>query len=148
MKRTLSIFLFLAAQAAQAGGSNMQANGTFDITLTPQTSPDSPPWGRQRMEKVFHGDIEGSGIGEMLALRTDVKGSAGYVAMERISATLDGRTGTFFIQHSGLMDKGSASLNASVVPDSATGQLKGLKGSMTIRIEAGVHYYGFSYTLP
>ena len=148
MKPFYSIFLILVAQAAHAGGSNMQANGVFEVKLSAQSSSDFPHWGRQRIEKAFHGALEGQGIGEMLAVRSDVKGSAGYVALERVTATLDGRKGAFFLQHSGLMDKGTPTLKVSVVPDSGTGELKGLQGTMTIRIENGVHHYGFSYSLP
>ncbi|MES2018396.1 MAG: DUF3224 domain-containing protein [Pseudomonadota bacterium] len=148
MKRIISLFLFFVAQAAYAGGSNMHIEGVFEVKMSPQTSPDSPPWGRQRLEKVFHGALEGHSIGEMLAVRTAVQGSAGYVALEQVSATLDGRKGTFFLQHSGSMDHGTATLSVNVVPDSGTGELTGLKGTMTIKIEGGVHHYGFSYSLP
>lgn len=148
MKPIISIILILAVQAAHAGGSIMQADGKFDIKLSPQVSSDTPPWGRQRIEKVFHGALDGQSVGEMLAVRTDVKGSAGYVALEQVTATLDGHQGTFFLQHSGSMDKGTPTLTVNVVPDSGTGQLKGLKGTMTIKIEEGVHHYGFAYSLP
>ncbi|MRV70874.1 DUF3224 family protein [Duganella sp. FT92W] len=124
----------------------MEVSGTFDINMTPQ--PDSQPWGRQRLEKVFHGPLEGASIGEMLAVRTAVKGSAGYVALEQVTATLEGRKGTFFLQHSGLMEKGTPALTVNVVPDSGTGELQGLKGTMTIRVEGGKHYYGLTYSLP
>lgn len=124
----------------------MQASGTFDIKMTPQ--PDSQPWGRHRLEKVFHGPLEGASVGEMLAVRTEVKGSAGYVALEQVTATLEGRKGTFFLQHAGLMDKGTPALTVNVVPDSGTGDLKGLKGTMTINAEGGKHTYTFSYSLP
>ncbi len=124
----------------------MQASGTFDINMTPQ--PDAQPWGRQRLEKVFHGPLEGASTGEMLAVRTEVKGSAGYVALEKVTATLDGRKGSFFLQHAGLMDKGTPSLTVHVVPDSGTGELKGLAGTMAIKVEGGKHTYTFSYSLP
>lgn len=124
----------------------MQVQGTFDIQLTPQA--DTQPWGRQRFEKVFHGPLQGVSIGEMLAVRTAVKGSAGYVALEQVTATIEGREGTFFLQHFGLMDQGAQTLTVNVVPDSGTGQLQGLTGSMTIQIEGGQHLYGFSYSLP
>jgi hypothetical protein len=147
MKLIISIFLILAAQAAHAG-ANMQISGTFDVKLTPQTSADTTSWARMRIEKTFHGQLDGGSAGEMLAVRTETKGSAGYVALEKVSATLDGRKGTFFLQHSGLMDRGSAALTVSVVPDSANGELTGLKGTMTIDIINGQHHYGFSYSLP
>lgn len=147
MKRMIPLVLFIAAAgAAHAGGNPMQVNGTFDVKLTPQA--DSTPWGRQRIEKIYHGPLEGAGIGEMLAVRTEVKGSAGYVALEQVTATLDGRKGSFYLQHSGLMDRGAPTLTVTVVPDSGTGELQGLKGAMTINIEGGRHSYGFSYSLP
>lgn len=147
MQRVLSLFLIATCVAAHAaGGNTMQANGTFDISITPQS--DTQPWGRQRLDKVFHGPLAGTGIGEMLAVRTAVKGSAGYVALEQVTATLDGRKGTFFLQHFGLMDKGAPTLTVNVVPDSGTGELQGLAGSMTIKAEGGKHTYAFSYRLP
>jgi hypothetical protein len=148
MKTHFSIFVILAAQAAHAGESTMQAIGDFDVKLTPQTSTDTPPWGRMRLDKVFHGPLAGTSIGEMLAVRTEVPGSAGYVAIEQVSATLNGRKGTFFFQHSGTMDKGASSLDLNVIPDSGTGELKGLRGKMKIDIDGGKHHYDFTYTLP
>jgi len=150
MQRILSIVLVAASAATHAahaaGGETMHVNGTFEIHMTPQS--DAHPWGRQRLEKVFHGPLEGASIGEMLAVRTAVKGSAGYVALEQVTATLEGRKGTFFLQHSGLMDKGTPALTVTVVPDSGTGQLQGLTGTMTIKAEGGKHTYGFCYSLP
>ncbi len=103
--------------------------------------------GRMSIDKQFRGDLQGSSKGEMLAAGTVVKGSAGYVAMERVSATLHGKTGTFVLQHSGLMRRGAPQLIVSVVPDSGTGELAGLAGTMTIRIAGGKHSYEFEYTL-
>jgi hypothetical protein len=148
MKTLIPILFALAANAAQAGGPAMQINGTFDIQLTPQPGAEGQSWGRQAIAKTFHGPLEGSSRGEMLAARTAVKGSAGYVALEQVSATLEGRHGTFFLQHSGLMDKGQPTLTVSVIPDSATGELAGLQGTMTIDISGGQHHYTFTYTLP
>lgn len=150
MMRTVLLFAaVLAAGMSHAEGSEaMQVSGTFDINMTPQAASGTPPWGRQRLEKVFHGPLEGTSIGEMLAVRTAVQGSAGYVALEQVTATLDGRKGTFLLQHSGLMDRGTPMLTVTVVPDSGTGQLQGLKGTMTIKAEGGKHTYGFSYSLP
>ena len=126
------------------------AQGTFDVKLTPQ-APDDPKAdaaiGRMSIDKEFHGDLEGSSQGQMLAVMTDVKGSAGYVAMERVTGTLQGRSGAFALQHSGLMTRGEPQLSVTVVPDSGTGQLVGLSGRMTINIAEGKHSYVFEYSL-
>ena len=126
----------------------MQIEGTFDVKLAPQPPAEGQTWGRQAISKTFHGALEGSSRGEMLAAGTAVKGSAGYVALEQVSATLEGRHGTFFLQHFGLMDKGAPTLTVSVIPDSATGELSGLQGTMTIDISGGQHRYTFTYQLP
>jgi len=126
----------------------MQITGKFDVRLTPQPAQEGQAWGRQAIEKTFHGPLSGTSRGEMLAAMTAVKGSAGYVALEQVSATLEGRSGTFFLQHSGLMDKGRPTLTVSVIPDSATGELAGLQGTMQIDISGGQHSYTFTYTLP
>lgn len=123
-----------------------EARGTFDVTLTPATGPDAPV-GRMTLAKTFHGDLEATSVGEMLAIRT-VEGSAGYVAMERVTGTLEGRAGSFALQHSGTMDRGTPTLSVTVVPDSGTDALTGLTGTMTIDIEGGEHRYGFRYQLP
>jgi len=105
--------------------------------------------GRLSLDKTFHGDLEGTSAGEMLAVRTAVQGSAGYVAIERVTGTLAGRTGTFALQHWGMMDKGAPDLKISVIPDSGTGDLTGLAGTMTIDIQpGGKHFYVLTYTLP
>jgi len=148
MKPLITLLCVLAAGAANAEGNRMQIHGTFDVKLTPQPAAEGQPWGRQAIEKTFHGPLSGTSRGEMLAVRTAVKGSAGYVALEQVSATLEGRQGAFFLQHSGLMDKGAPTLEVSVVPDSGSGELAGLRGSMRIDIEGGQHRYTFSYTLP
>jgi len=99
-------------------------------------------------EKQFHGDLEGTSKGQMLTATTDVKGSAGYVAIERVTGTLHGRSGSFVLQHSGTLTKGAAQQSITVVPDSGTGQLVGIAGKMTITIADGKHSYDFEYTLP
>ena len=126
-----------------------RASGTFEVKLNPQADDQvgDPTVGRMSIEKQFRGDLEGTSRGQMLAVMTDVKGSAGYVAMERVSGTLDGRSGTFALQHSGTMTRGEAQLDVTVVPDSGTGQLAGLSGSMSINIAGGQHSYDFEYTL-
>jgi hypothetical protein len=129
-----------------------RAIGTFEVKLTPQ-KPDNPDAesanvGRMSINKSFHGDIEASSTGEMLAAQTETKGSAGYVAIERVNGTLHGRNGAFLLQHSGKMDRGAPTLLISVIPDSGTGDLAGISGSMSINIEAGKHSYDFEYSLP
>ena len=124
------------------------ASGTFEVKLNPQVDKvGDPTVGRMSVEKQFHGDLEATSKGQMLAVMTDVKGSAGYVAMERVNGTLHGRTGTFALQHSGTMTRGVPQLSVTVVPDSGTGQLVGLAGKMTINIVDGKHLYDFEYTL-
>ena len=127
----------------------MRANGTFDVQLTPQPSesPDVVP-GRMSIDKRFRGDLEGTSRGQMLAVSTSVPGSAGYVAIEHFDGTLMGRRGTFVLQHSATMNRGTPDLRIAVVPDSGTGDLEGIAGTMTIIIEGGRHSYGFEYTLP
>ncbi len=127
-----------------------RASGTFEVKLNPQVSDDKvgdPSVGRMSIDKQFHGDLEGTSKGQMLAVRTDVEGSAGYVAMERVTGTLHGHSGTFALQHSGTMTRGAQKLTVTVVPDSGTGELVGLVGKMTIDIVDGKHFYGFEYTL-
>ena len=104
--------------------------------------------GRMSIDKQFHGDLEGTSAGEMLSAGTVTKGSAGYVAIERVGGTLAGREGTFVLQHSATMNRGVPSLSITVVPDSGTGDLAGLAGTMMIIIEDGKHSYEFEYTLP
>jgi hypothetical protein len=128
-----------------------QAKGTFEVKVVPQAAEEKvgdPTVGRMSIDKEFHGDLEGTSKGQMLAAMTEVKGSAGYVAMERVSGTLHGRVGTFALQHSGTMTRGVPQLSVTVVPDSGTGQLVGLAGKMTIIITEGKHSYEFEYTLP
>jgi len=127
-----------------------RATGTFDVKLTPATEGkgEASPLGRMTIDKQFHGDLEGTSKGEMLTAMTAVKGSAGYVAIERVTAALRGRKGTFALQHSGIMTRGAPSLTITVVPDSGTDQLAGLAGKMAIIIGAdGKHSYEFDYTL-
>ena len=124
------------------------ASGTFEVTLTPQpAAPEETSIGHLLLAKQFSGDLEGHSAGQMLSLGTEVGGSAGYVALERFSGTLHGRSGSFALQHSGSMDRGTPSLSVRVVPDSGTEQLSGLTGEMTIDPGAG-HAYTFAYTLP
>jgi hypothetical protein len=126
-----------------------RAGGTFDVKLNPLSAynADDTTAGRLSIDKQFHGDLEGTSKGEMLSVVTSVKGSAGYVALERVTGTLSGRSGTFSLQHSGTMARGAPQLSITVVPDSGTGDLSGIAGTMTIDIANGKHSYVFEYTL-
>jgi hypothetical protein len=99
------------------------------------------------LDKKIHGDLEGTSQGQMLTGGV-VKGSGGYVAMEKITGTLKGRSGSFLLQHSATMTKGEPQLSITVVPDSGTGELAGLAGTFNIKIDAGKHSYEFDYSLP
>lgn len=136
-----------APSLAEERGVEHVATGEFEVQLTPTGAPDAPV-GAMMIAKTFHGALSGTSSGQMLAMRTPVEGSAGYVAMERVTGTLDGKSGTFALQHSGTMDKGAQSLSVTVVPDSATGDLEGLSGAMDIKVEDGKHFYTLRYTLP
>jgi hypothetical protein len=128
-----------------------RASGTFEVTLAPQATAHEPagaPLGRLAIDKEFRGDLAGTSKGEMLTAMTSVKESAGYVAIERVTGTLQGRKGSFVLQHSGTMTRGTPSLVITVVPDSGTEELTGLAGTMTISITGGKHFYEFEYTLP
>ena len=127
-----------------------QANGTFDVKLTPsEAGPGSVASGRLTFDKTFRGDLEGSSKGEMWTADTAVKGSAGYVAIEKVSGTLRGRNGGFTLLHRATMRQGGEfDMNIVVVPDSGTGALAGLTGRLTIILADGKHSYAFDYTLP
>jgi len=129
----------------------MHASGTFDVKITPQAAtPGIEParLGRMTIDKQFHGDLEAASLGEMLSVRTETPGSAGYVALERVTGALQGRQGSFVLQHSGTMNRGAPTLVLTVVPDSGSGELAGLSGSMAIVIEQGKHSYTMDYQLP
>jgi len=129
-----------------------RATGPFEVKMNPLTSYDSTPGstlGRFSLDKQYHGDLEATSKGEMLSAGTSVKNSAGYVAIERVTGTLNGRRGEFVLQHSGTMNRGAPQLTVSVVPDSGTDQLVGLAGTLAIVIASdGKHSYEFDYTVP
>jgi len=126
------------------------ARGTFEVKMTPQPFDDKADEGLGRFigAKQIHGDLEGTSKVHMLTAGDPKKGSAGYVAMEKVTGTLNGRTGSFILQHSGTMTRGEQHLVITVVPDSGTDQLTGLSGTFTIIIADGKHSYDFEYTLP
>ena len=130
----------------------MKITGKFEVKLSPLDfsvqSDDKTKLGRMLIDKKFTGELNATSKGEMLSAMTTVKGSAGYVAMEKVSGTLSGKKGSFVLQHFGIMNKGSNKLLLEVVPDSGTGELIGLSGKMAINIEDGQHFYEFEYQLP
>ena len=123
-----------------------QARGNFDIQMKPaKSSVDGV--GRFEVSKTFRGDLEGTSAGDMLAVRTQTPGSAGYVLIEHVTANVKGKSGGFMIQHFGLMDRNTPELRAEIIPDSGTGDLVGIKGAMTIN-SADNHAYVLTYVLP
>ncbi|MBV9790204.1 MAG: DUF3224 domain-containing protein [Chloroflexi bacterium] len=125
-----------------------QASGSFEVNITPQTgnTVEGVSLGRLALDKQFHGDLEATSKGEMLSAGTEV-GSAVYVAIERVTGTLHGRSGSFVLVHKGTMTSAGQELTISVAPDSGTGELAGLAGTMSIAIVEGNHSYSFEYTL-
>ena len=125
--------------------------GQFTVALAPldgyAKGQNGINLGRMSIDKTFKGALNASSQGEMLSAMTPVQGSAGYVAIEQVIGELEGKKGSFVLQHFGTMDKGQDSLTLNVIPDSGTDELEGLTGSMKIRIENGVHHYDFQYTL-
>jgi hypothetical protein len=143
--------LTTVAQKEKKVSTKQHASGTFEVKMTtpPVDDKGAPPAvGRFSLDKQFHGELEGTSAGEMLAISTAVPGSAGYVAMELVRAKLNGRAGTFALQHTGTMNRGEPQLSVTVVPDSGTGELVGLSGKMDIKIADGKHFYEFDYVLP
>ena len=127
------------------------AKGTFEVTITPQPFQDGvgdPLVGRMAIAKVFSGEMFGTGSGQMLAYRSSMPGSAGYVAMEKVQGTLNGRQGSFIMQHNGIMNRGESQLSIKIVPDSGADELTGITGEMLLTIDQGKHFYEFRYTLP
>jgi len=153
-----TICLIVAASAPAHPQSHHQkeafvtnrATGPFDVKVTPQDDKSGDAaLGRMTLDKQYHGDLEATGKGQMLTAGTEVKGSGAYVAIERVTGTLKGHTGSFVLQHSGTMTQGVPQLTITLVPDSGTGQLAGIAGKMNIIIAAdGKHSYDFEYTLP
>ncbi|HZN03059.1 MAG TPA: DUF3224 domain-containing protein [Candidatus Polarisedimenticolia bacterium] len=145
---TLGLFLLAAAEPPS---KTLHAKGTFEVQMTPAGEGDKAPGatlGRSTIAKQFHGDLEGTSTATMLTAMTEVKGSAGYVAIERVTGVLNGRRGTFVLQHSGTMTRGAQQLSVTVVPDSGTGELAGITGKMVITITGGKHEYDFEVVIP
>jgi hypothetical protein len=147
----VSIGMIAAAQVITPGKGGMhRATGTFEVKLSPLALDDKAAGadlGRLSISKQFHGDLEGTSRGEMLTAGSPAKGSAGYVAIEWVTGKLNGRGGSFVLQHSATMDRRSQQLSVTVVPGSGTDELAGIAGRMKIVIEGAKHSYEFEYTL-
>jgi hypothetical protein len=164
-KRGISCFFLLAAvivpmalkssariptKSQKEGSMATRATGTFEVKILPQAATEietAAAIGRMTIDKELHGDLEATSKGEMLTTG-DPKGSAAYVALERVTGTLHGRTGTFVLQHTASMTPTSQQMLITVAPDSGTGQLIGVAGKFNIKIENKKHFYDFEYTLP
>lgn len=129
----------------------MKISGKFSANLNPldcfANGCDGATLGRMSINKTFEGELSAESTGEMFSALTSVEGSAGYVAIEQVVGNLSGKTGSFILQHYGIMAKGESSLTLEVVPDSGAGDLVGISGAMDIRIEEGQHFYDFDYEL-
>jgi hypothetical protein len=126
----------------------MRASGSFTVQVVPQPGVDGAPVGRWTLDKQFAGDLQGTGRGEMLAISTESTGSGVYVAVERVTATLAGRSGTFVLMHAGTRTRDGQHLSITVAPESGTGDLTGIAGTLAINIVDKQHLYEFDYTLP
>ncbi len=124
------------------------ARGTFDVSMEaepPFLEQDGIKLNRNVVRKEFSGDVAGTSEAQMVAAFTATPGSAGYVAIEHFTGSVGGRSGSFVLQHSGLMDRGEAALTVTIVPDSGTGELAGISGTLEIENEAGEHSYVLAY---
>ena len=138
-----------------SAAASRRASGSFEVKMEPQAAgPETAAvegsgtqLGRMLLHKVFSGELEGAGEGQMLTAMSDTPGSAGYVAIERFAGTLHGKRGSFVFQHSGTMDRGAQALSITVVPGSGSGELAGIAGRFTLRIVDKQHFYDFDYTL-
>ena len=128
-----------------------RATGSFEVNLQPLSNTDvtsDTMFGRLLLNKTFSGDLAATARGQMLSAMTTVKGSAGYVAIDHVTGDLDGRRGSFVLQHSGAMERGMQRLSIMVVPDSGTGELAGISGTLSINVIDGKHFYDFIYSIP
>jgi Protein of unknown function (DUF3224) len=151
----LSLSFFASAQTAPPANSAnpketpMKATGPFDVKMTPQDDKTGDSLSRMLLDKHYHGDLEGTAKGQMLTGGISANKSGAYVAIEKFTGTLHGRSGSFVLHHTGIMTRGAPDLTILVAPDSGTGELAGIAGKMTINIAAdGKHSYEFEYTLP
>jgi hypothetical protein len=123
------------------------AKGEFEVKLAPVSATDEPVM-RMSIDKQFHGDLEATSIGQMMAGGNEANGARVYVALETVTGSLGGKSGSFILVHRGTMTTGGQELSVIVVPDSGTGELKGISGTLNIQITDGKHFYTMDYTLP
>ena len=152
--RTILLMLLLVTVAMASNPTSqatpkMTARGSFDVKITPRAADDAAggPFERLFVEKQYRGDLVATAKGQMLGSRSADMKSGGYVAFELVSGVLNGKRGSFVLQHSGTMKGGASTIRVTVVPDSGTDQLTGIDGTMTIIIEGAKHSYEFEYTL-
>ena len=147
----LLLFVVAAAAAEKDKVMNEHATGTFEVKILPETiagkTPD-PAISQMSIDKVFHGDLEGTSRGSMLSAGDPKAGEAGYVALENVTGKLKGRIGSFALMHRATMSGGTGAMEVTVVPGSGKGALKGIEGTFIIHIDNGQHSYEFDYTLP
>ncbi len=145
----LCLMFFTANTSAIEIGNKMKVSGEFQVKLQPMDfyakGADGINFGRMSIDKIFLGALDATSKGEMLSAMTTTKGSAGYVALEQVSGSLAGKTGSFVLQHFGTMNRGKDHLVIEVVPDSGSGELSGISGEMLIKVENGKHLYEFEY---
>ena len=151
MKKLLTAIavLLVPAMSAQAGKEQTMdhAAGEFDVTLKPVSAADEPLM-RMSIDKIFHGDLQATSLGQMMAGGNDANGARVYVALETVTGSLKGRTGSFILAHRGTMSSQGQMLSVIIVPDSGTDQLSGISGTLDIDIRDGKHFYTMDYALP
>jgi hypothetical protein len=138
----------VASMQERAPMPDRHATGTFTVKTRPPVAREADAFLRLELDKTFEGGLQGASVVEMLASNAGDQASGGYVALERVTGTLDGRRGSFVLQHSGTMSPGAMHVDVQVTPGSGTGELTGLTGRLTIRIEGSQHFYDLAYQLP
>lgn len=151
MKGPLAAFAMMLATSASAESIKepfmFHAAGEFEVSLKPVSAADEAPM-RMSIDKQFHGDLEATSVGQMMAGSNEETGARVYVALETVTGSLKGRKGSFILAHRGTMSANGQALSVIIVPDSGTDQLKGIAGNLDIDIRDGKHFYTIDYTLP
>src|SRR5579884_509656 len=151
MLRLNTAVLLLAVSPSlfpQTTSMTHHAQGTFKVDIQPLANAPAQGLSRFSINKKFDGDIKGTSKGEMISGGDPKQGAAGYVAMEVVTGTLMGKTGSFALQHMATMNQNGPKMSVIVVPGSGTGELKGISGEFQIQIANRQHSYAFDYALP